>query len=88
MLAYFKDAINTAHPGGVGISGITLGAAVALDADTYPKFSKYFYSTLLTAHSTGKCMIIHMKESTSEYLQADRIWLLENLKVPNSLYEL
>jgi len=77
VLAYFEQPIDISLAASVGISGITNGTAVSLDRGAHPEFAELYYSTLLTAHSTGKTVTIQMREGAFGYLQADRIWLNE-----------
>ncbi|UTW46450.1 hypothetical protein KFE80_06110 [bacterium SCSIO 12696] len=79
ILLYYDtlfDSEQSADVAGFSISSSGRHAAAVVISEN-PEFAKLFYSTALSAQATKRKISIQMRNTTSGYLKADRIWLAE-----------
>ncbi|KLN65644.1 hypothetical protein ZX61_08570 [Vibrio sp. VPAP30] len=74
ILMYFDTAMPSGEPSKAGIS-LNYYTAGSVKISDNPDFAKLFYSTALTALSTGKKVSVQMRGNEGGYPNIDRIWL-------------
>lgn len=75
ILLYFDTPLDLSLTTAVGLLGIGSSAAAAVRVSADENFSKFFYSTILTAQARGATITVQMRGSVNGYLGIDRIWI-------------
>ena len=75
ILAYFASDDDPALLQNTGITGVTAYQAGSYIIGTSPTFAEYLYSTLLTAKTTDRPVVMQFRGSAANFVKIDRNWL-------------
>ncbi len=75
ILVYFDSPYDTSLLATAGITGVTANDSGAYGIVANATFAEYLYSTLLTAKTANRQVVMQFRGTTASRIKIDKIWL-------------